>query len=222
LIRVPKEINAEQAAMLRVNPPTAYRMLHDFIPLNPGEWIVQYVANSGVGRAVIQLAAAKGWRTVYVVRRPELIPELRSIGANSVLVESPDLAPQIGAATGGKPVRLGLNAVGGESALRIANSLAPGGTLVTYGAMGRQPIRIPNGLLIFKNLSFRGFWVTQWFRDASAEARDAMFAELFELAQSGRLNTPVDQVFPLEEINAALKRADEGGRSGKVLLTMQK
>ena len=143
--------------------------------------------------------------------------ELRAIGADAVVVESGSAVEEIAKITGGAPIRLALNAVGGESALRLAEALAPGGTHVTYGAMSRQPVRVPNGLLIFKDLCIRGFWVTRWYREASREARDAMLGELFTLARSGHLHTPIEQVFPLEQAQAALKRAMEGGRAGKIL-----
>lgn len=38
-----------------------------------------------------------------------------------------------------------------------------GGTLVTYGAMSKQPLAIPAPLLIFKDLRFRGFWASGGF-----------------------------------------------------------
>lgn len=221
LIRVPSEIADEQAAMLRINPATAFRMLADFVDLKPGDWVVQNVANSGVGRAVIEIAHQRGIRTVNVVRRAELIEELKQHGADIVLVDSEQLVDEIAEATEEGAPRLGLNAVGGESALRIANVLASGGIHVTYGAMGRKPVRIPNGLLIFKDVSFRGFWVTRWYQQATIAERDEMFAELFALAGEGLFRTPVQQCFRLGDFKEALALAAEGGRNGKVVFAPQ-
>ena len=61
------------------------------------------------------------------------------------------------------PIRLALNAVGGDNALRVAKTLASDGTMVTYGAMSLQPLCVPNGMFIFKNLRFTGFWVNKWY-----------------------------------------------------------
>lgn len=217
LHKVPKEIPIEQAAMLKINPATALRMLSDFVPLEPGEWVLQNAANSGVGLSVIQLARSKGWRTINFVRRPELVEDLRKAGADVVLLDEGDPEAQIRQATGNAPVRLALNAVGGESALRLAKALAPSGTIVTYGAMGRQPLKIPNGLLIFQDLTWRGFWVSQWYRRATTEEREAMLTELCALAQRGVLHTPVERIYPLEEAAAALEYAATGRRRGKIL-----
>ncbi len=217
LIVVPPDIAPEQAAMLRVNPPTAWRMLHDFVALKPGDWVLQNAANSGVGVAVIQIAKALGLRTVNVVRRPELIDELKALGGDVVLCDGEELPKEIAELTGGAKILLALNAVGGESALHLANSLARGGTIVTYGAMSRQPLRIPNGLLIFKDLRWRGCWVTRWYQSAMKEERDAMFAQLFPMAQRGLLNSKIERTFSIHEAKAAIQRAQQGSRAGKIV-----
>ncbi len=221
LIAVPNNIPRDVAAMLTINPPTAYRMLHDFVSLQPGEWIIQNAANSGVGRAVIQIARQRGWRTVNVVRHRELIEELRAEGADVVVNDETPLSKQIAKLTGGAPVRLGLNAVGGESARQLAKSLAPGGTMVTYGAMARQPLQLDNGLLIFRDLTCRGFWLSRWYDAATATDRQQMFDELFAMAQDGKFRVPVEKVYPLAEAPVALAHSAQGSRTGKILFAME-
>jgi mitochondrial enoyl-[acyl-carrier protein] reductase / trans-2-enoyl-CoA reductase len=214
---VPSNIPAFQAAMLRINPPTAWRMLHDFVKLQPGDWVLQNAANSAVGRAVIVMAKAMGIHTVNIVRRPELIPELRALGAGTVLVESDELVQQVGDLAPFGRVRLAFNAVGGESALRLASALSRQGVLVTYGAMGRQPMRIPNGLLIFKNLVWTGFWISAWYKHATDEEVRDMFASIFPLLASGALAVPVAATYPLDQFREAIQHASSDRRPGKIL-----
>lgn len=214
---VPPDIPIDQACMVAVNPPTAWRMLHDFVELQRDDWIVQNVANSGVGRAVIAIARAKGWRTVNVVRRTELIEELTRVGADVVVTDETPLARQIRELTGGAEIKLALNAVGGESARDLAKSLSLSGTLVTYGAMGREPLRIDNALLIFKDIRFRGFWVSEWYRRASRNEIEAMLGPLVTMIRDGSICAPVERTFPLDSAREAIFRAQESGRNGKVL-----
>jgi trans-2-enoyl-CoA reductase len=217
---VPNDIAPEQAAMLKINPITAWRMLHDFVRLEKGEWVIQNAANSAVGRAVIVLGRELGWRTVNVVRRAELVDELKAAGGDVVLLDNDELRDAVAAATAGAPIRLALNAVGGESALRLAKIAAPEATVVTFGAMGLQPLRVPNGLLIFKNLHFTGFWVNKWYEHASAEERRATFAPLIDLTRRGLLETKVERAFSLGDFRDAVARAGEGKRGGKIIFRM--
>ena len=217
LVVVPADIKPVHAAMLKINPMTAWRLLHDYVELAPGDWLIQNAANSAAGRAVIQIAHELGYKTMNVVRRSELIDELRAEGGDIVLVDSENLRREVEDAIGGPPIRLGLNAVGGESALRLANCLAPGSTLVTYGAMSLQPLKIPNGLLIFKDLRFRGIWINKWYDNATPAQRMEAFQHLFEMAKRGLLQTKVEKAYPLSEAKAAVAHAARGQRSGKII-----
>jgi trans-2-enoyl-CoA reductase len=203
--------------MLRINPMTAWRLLHDYVDLKRGDWLIQNAANSAAGRAVIQIAHDLGFKTLNVVRRQELIEELRAEGGDVVLVDGENLRDEVKNVTGGAPIRLGLNAVGGDSALRLANALAPGSTMVTFGAMGLQPLKIPNGLLIFKDLRFRGIWINKWYDNATMAERIEAFQSLFQMAKRGLLKTKVERAYPLAEAKAAVTHAAQGKRSGKII-----
>jgi len=220
LVEIPSDVDLEQAAMLMINPPSAWRMVRRFANLRPGDWLAQNAANSGVGRSVIAICKSLGIHTVNLVRREELIPELEEAGADAVLLDNDHAPDEIKARTGEAPPRLGLNAVGGESAVRLANALAPGGTLVTYGAMSKEPLRIPNGLLIFKGIRFHGFWVARWFRNASPRERADTFEFLVDLARHGALRVKVAATYPLDHAREALAHAAREARGGKILFKM--
>ncbi|HEX8076356.1 MAG TPA: zinc-binding dehydrogenase, partial [Chthoniobacterales bacterium] len=134
-----------------------------------------------------------------------------------VLLDGEDLRDEVAAATDRAPIRLALNAVGGENALRVAKCLASDGTMVTYGAMSLQPLSIPNGMLIFKNLRFTGFWVNKWYDAATSEQRAETFAPLFDMAKRGLLRSKVEKTYPLSEAKAAIKHASRTKRSGKIV-----
>ena len=217
LVPIPPEIEPEQAAMLKINPMTAWRLLHDYVDLARGDWLIQNAANSAVGRAAIQIAHELGFKTVNVVRRAELIDELRGEGGDVVLVDDENLRDEVKTATGDAPIRLGLNSVGGESALRLANCLAFGGTLVSFGAMSLQPLKIPTGLFIFKDLRFRGIWINKWYDQATVPQRMETFRPLFEMAKRGLLKTKVEKGYPIDNFKAALEHAAQSKRSGKII-----
>jgi trans-2-enoyl-CoA reductase len=217
LFKLPAGIDPLQAAMLKVNPATAWRLLTGFATREPGSWVVQNAANSGVGRCVIAVAKELGLRTMNLVRRPELIDELLSLGADVVVTDDDAGMETAKAAADGKP-KLAFNCVGGESALRLMNLLAPEGIHVTFGAMARRPLTVPNGLLIFKNLQLRGLWITKWIEGAPKQELDEAYGKLAALMHRGTMRVPVDSTHSLEAFHQALARLAEGGREGKVLL----
>lgn len=218
LFAVPEGIDARQAAMLKVNPATAWRLLFGFVSLNAGDWVVQNAGNSAVGRCVIQLARECGFRSVSFVRRVGLAAELRALGADAVFSDDEAGHAEVMAMLGGAKVRLAFNAVGGDSALRLMKLLEEGGTHITYGAMARKPLTLPNGLLIFRDIRVRGLWVSQWLEKAPCEEVRATYEKLAKLVADGRLVQAVDSVFPLSDWAGALKRLKDADRNGKVLL----
>lgn len=220
LITVSADADLRQLAMLRVNPATAYRMLHDFADLREGDWLIQNAANSGVGTAVIKLARRHSWRTVNVVRREELKQPLLEAGADIVILDTREEFKSVASRVDGAPIQLGLNAVGGDNALGIATCLAPNGIHVTYGAMGKEALKIPNSLLIFKNLTFRGFWVSRWFESARREEVARMFTELGEMVRRGELAVPIAAEYPLAAIHEAIAHARQDSRGGKILIRL--
>lgn len=219
LFKLPVGIDPLQAAMLKVNPATAFRMLHGFVAVPPGGWVVQNAANSGVGRCVIQLCKQLGWRTVNLVRREELVGELKAIGADHVFLDNGDAVDAAKEVLGKDRPVLALNAVGGDSALRLMNLLAVGGSHVTYGAMGRKPLKVPNGLLIFKDISLHGFWMTKWLENARLPEVHRTYGLLAKWMAEGKLDVPIDSTHRLGEFKQALARLDAPDRHGKVLFT---
>ena len=233
VVSIEKEgLQPKDAAAVSVNPITAWRLLRGFENLEEGEWVLQNGGNSGVGRAVIQLARQWGLKSLSVVRdRPgnegeALKKELEGLGADAVLseeeVSSKDFRARLKDLTQGRGARLALNCVGGKSALNLAKVLQDGGCMVTYGAMAKQPLTVPAGLLIFKNLRFEGFWVSKW-ADANPEEKIRVVEEVLDLVrQGGRFRMGPFEDVPWdaakagrEELVEKVQGTLEGYRSGK-------
>ncbi|KAL6852232.1 hypothetical protein J3F83DRAFT_563776 [Trichoderma novae-zelandiae] len=222
VLKINKEgLRATQAATISVNPSTAYRILRAYGPsagissglgmrpleVGSGEWFIQNGANSGVGRAAIQLGKLWGLRSINVIREREsaeetesLRAELAGLGADVVVTEKQFLSrewrDQLAEITnkGRDRIGLGLNCVGGKSATALARSLGESATMVTYGGMARQPIALPTGLLIFKDIRFVGFWLSRW-NQHDAAGRKHMIDYIVDLIREGKL-----QDVPLREV----------------------
>jgi len=217
-IPVPAGLDLAQAAMLRINPATALLLLEDQVVLKPGDWVIQDVANSAVGRHLIVLAKARGVKTVNVVRRDDVAAELRDLGADVVLKDGPDLAERARAATGGAPIKLGIDAVSGEACRRIADTVADGGVVVSYGSMSGEDPAIGRAALNTRGVSLTGFNLGRGLAKRTPAQVREIYADLAVKIREGVLKAPVDSRYPIEDIKVALVRAQQGGRNGKVLV----
>ena len=215
--------DAVQLSLLTVNGPTAEVLLEDFADLKPGDWLLQNAANSSCGRYLIRLAQIKGVRTVNVVRRAEMVEEIRELGGDVVLVDGPDLPQRVAAAVGGAPIRLGIDAVAGPATQRIAECLAPGSTVASYGSMTGQRCELDFYLMFRNDIRLIGVSFARQFaaRRTPAQVR-AMYARLAELMSRGVLVAKIAGVYPLERILEACDRAGRTGaeRDGKVVVSM--
>jgi NADPH:quinone reductase-like Zn-dependent oxidoreductase len=216
-VAVNAEADALQMAMLGINPVTADLLLRRFVDLAPGSWVGQTGGSSAVGRCVIALAARAGVRTLSVVRRPEVVAELRAAGGDEVLVSGPRLRADLKQALGGDRLSLVVDPLAGDSLTTLASFMTPGGTVVNYGGMSGASVTVAPSDLIFRDLTVRGFWQQRWLETAPRPEVLESVLRLGALVQDGTLHSPVSATYHLSEGNAALSRAADSAQPGKVL-----
>merc|ERR1712137_57993 len=194
LLQVPNDIPVEYAAGISSNPCTAYRLLSDFGNLSKGDVVIQNAANSAVGQCVTQIAKERGIHVINVIRSREgkeldtLKSKMKEYGAENIVTEEELVSHSFEDTFKSLPKpKLAINSVGGSSATNIAKRLGQDGCMVTIGGMSRKPVLVPTGALIFKNLTFEGFWMTRWILNAPSEERISMIKEIANLIKNKKL-----------------------------------
>ncbi len=213
VIRLPADVDLDQAAMLKANPATALAMLRDIVELEPGDWVAQNAGNSAVGVNVIRLAKAMGLKTLSIVRRQSSVARLKEIGADAVAVhdgQGPLEAPEA--------PKLAFDAVGGAATNALASIMAEGGTIASYGLLSGRPCEVAPYHLVFRDVRLRGFWLTSWFKAQPKERVAEAYAFLAERLTKGEIGAPVIARYPLENAAEAVAHAAREAREGKVLL----
>ena len=218
VIAVSDGIDIQQAAMLRINPATALLLLTDIVALKPGDWVIQNVANSAVGRLVIRLARPRGVKTVNVVRRESLFGELKALGGDVCVLDGPDLATAVKGHTREAPIRLGLDAVSGRATARLSACLGDGGVVCNYGAMSGEDPVMSRSTLISGGQSLVGFILGRALGTRSLAEIRAIYTDLGQQVAKGNLSAPIEMVYPIEDIKEAVAHAQRGERSGKILV----
>lgn len=219
------EGDIRQLAMLTVNPATAWLMLTDYVSLNPGDWVIQNAANSATGHWLNKLADQIGVNVINVVRRADAAEELKSFGTSHVVIDDGDgdvsrLAADIASLTGGVHPRLAIDAIAGAATGRLASVIADGGVVVNYGLLSSRPCQVAPHDTVFRDISLRGFWLQRWWNNATRQQIRDLYANLAGMVARGELSVPVEAVYPLDQVSAALQHAARPGRVGKVLLSM--
>jgi NADPH:quinone reductase-like Zn-dependent oxidoreductase len=220
LVPVPDGVSDEAAAQLVVNPLSAWVMVVDELDVQPGEWLLQNAAGSTLGRVVLQLARARGFRTINVVRRAEQGEELLALWGDEVIVtDREDVGERVREITAGEGVVKAIDAVGGELGGRIAAALAPRGTLITYGRLsGEASVPLDSRLQIFAGTTVRGFWLARWFQEVPPAQVEQTIATVLGLMAEGVVDPPVEARYDLADVREAVAHSERPGRSGKVLL----
>jgi len=219
LIPVPETLSDALAAQFVVNPLTAWVMTTEELKLEPGQWLLQTAAGSTLGQVVLQIARLCGFKTINIVRRRQQARELKALGADEVICTADeDMVERVMQITAKAGVPAAIDAVGGQTGADAARSLGRHGVMLSYGLLSGEPIPIDGGRMIFRSLTVRGFWLSDWFRNVPVERRRNVSSELLELMTRGEIAPPIEAEYPLKDITQAVQHAQRSGRRGKVLL----
>jgi NADPH:quinone reductase-like Zn-dependent oxidoreductase len=90
--------------------------------------------------------------------------------------------------------------------------------MLIYGLLSLEDPKINIGLMIFKELTLKGFWLTDWMRRVDAGTRMRVAQEVITLLATGQVQLPVEASYGLDDIKQAVTHADTPGRWGKILV----
>ncbi|MBF4511670.1 zinc-binding dehydrogenase [Plantibacter sp. VKM Ac-2885] len=231
-ILVPDGVSSEDAETVVVNGVTAWQMLHRAARVQPGQTILLFGANGGVGGILIQLARLHGVRVIGAAS-PRHHEALRAAGVIPVDYADPELATRV-RELAPDGVAAVFDNVGGETTRTAFGLLARGGTLVTYSIIsavgGTGPLMAPFLLAIGQALlwtalpngrssTFYDLWAGHRLRPARFRRHlEADLGEVFRLLEHGDITANIAARFPLTEIVAAMELAESRTLNGKVVL----
>lgn len=220
-IRVPTRLSWEEAAAIPEAFLTAFDALFARAGLRPGEIVLVPAAASGVGTAVLQVAAVAGARTVALSRTPEKRRRLAAMGTPHVLDSAgDDAADRIRTAAGGRGVDVVIELVGAASWPLDMEVVADGGRIVLVGTMGGSKVDADLGVLMRKRLTVIGTVLrSRPIEERIAVAR-SFASTMLPLFEEGRLRPVVDRVLPLERVAEAHELVEGNRTFGKVVLRM--
>lgn len=220
VVPIAQDLPAEQVASFFVNPATVLCMVREVLKVPRGAWLVNNAAGSALGRMIIKLGKADGFKTLNIVRREALTDELKALGGDAVVVEGREpLAEAFARITHDHAPKYAIDPVGGESGSALFDALAMDGHMLVYGTLSGQPLVIPPRPLI-AGKRLEGFYLGHYMQTRPLWKNLLLFKEIARLIRAGVLDTPPGERFTLDEIKAAVAAAERPGKPGKVLLTI--
>jgi NADPH:quinone reductase-like Zn-dependent oxidoreductase len=222
VIPKPPAMSDEIACQAFVNPFTAYGMLME-ADLKAGDWLMLTAAASAFSKFVIQLAASRGINVIGTVRRDDQKQALIDLGAKAIINEQTEnIFKAVKIATDGAMVNAAFDAVGGPLGDKVLNALTFSGKMFVYGALSLQPIPLNNGLLIFKNLTIKGFWLSTWMTSLTKEQRYSIIPQVLGMLATQDLKADIEATYTIDEVQKAIEHMETPGRGGKILLDLTK
>jgi NADPH:quinone reductase-like Zn-dependent oxidoreductase len=215
-VPVPDSVDNETACQL-VAMPLSAKMLLESLELQPGEWVVQNAANGAVGKMMAQFGAERGIKVLGLVRRTEAVEELRALGIDNVVATDEEgWGEKARSLAGGAKVTRAIDSLGGDGPSQVLSVASDGATLISFGAMTQQPLKIAAGDLLFRGITVKGFWGAK--PPVKPERIGELLGELVRDAASGRLVLPVEATYPIEDVAQAVRASGEAGRKGKIAI----
>ena len=202
LAHVPDSLDAVESAPLLCAGITTFNALRNS-GAAPGD-LVAIHGVGGLGHLGVQFAARQGFRTVAVNRGRDKEALARSLGAQDYIDSAAsDPAAALQAMGGAKAI---IATVTNAAAMQaIAGGLSVNGTLMVIGAVGA--LTVDSLDLLRKRAAVKG-----WYSGTAADSEDTLVFS--------RLNgvTSMNEVFPLEEAQAAYDRMMSGKARFRVVL----
>ena len=138
-----------------------------------------------------------------------MLAGLTASGADIVHLDDATVVEDVRKEIGDARVALAVDSVGGVSAARLLDLLSYGGSLVAYATATGQPIPVEELTLIGKRATVSGFFAGHY--DYATKVLPVI-REAAPLVASGALFVPPAAVFDLDDIHAAIRRLERGGK----------
>jgi D-arabinose 1-dehydrogenase-like Zn-dependent alcohol dehydrogenase len=206
LAMVPEELSAVEAAPLMCAGVTTFNCLRNSGARPPD--VVAVIGLGGLGHLGIQFAAKSGFNTVAIGRGKDKEELGKKLGASHYI----DSAAQDPAAEllklGGAKVILA-TVTSADAMKAVIGGLAPAGTLMIIGAV--PLLEVPSLQLLLKSQQVKG-----WYSGTSLDSQETL---AFSVLSGVR---PMNESFPLEQVNEAYERMMQGKARFRAVLTIGK
>jgi len=203
----PKHLSFVEAAALPLSCLTAYRALFTRCQLQPGETVLANGIGGGVALFVLQLAHAFGAKTYVTSSSTAKIERTVALGAaGGFNYTSAAWVQQARAVSGGFDVII--DGAAGPRFSDLVELANPGGRIGLYGQTAGPIKGLLPAKLFWRQLSILG----------TTMGSEADFTTMVKFCEEKKIKPVIDEIFPLEQAEAAFRKMADGKQFGKIVL----
>ena len=205
---LPAHLSFEQGAALPLAGLTAYRAAFTRAQVQPGERVLVTGVGGGVALLAAQLCAARGAEVWVTSSSDEKLARAQALGAQGGINYNTENWVKTLTQQAGGLFDVIIDSAGGAAFGPLLDAAAPGGRIVFFGGTLGNITDVPPAKVFWKQLDILG----------STMGTPQDFDDLLALVTEKQIVPVVDEVFPLAETEAALRRLEAGAQFGKVVL----
>ena len=221
LMPVPAGVDLATAGGLPETACTVWSNVFMVAGLRPDETLLVHGGAGGLGTMAIQLAKALGARVVTTAGSADKLELCRSLGADvAVSYRDQDFVEEVRRTTDGQGADVILDNMGASYLDRNLDALAQEGRLVIIGMQGGAKGELNIGKLLTKRAAVVGTTLRSRPTEEKAAICTAVVEHVWPLVADGTVKPLVHTTLPLDRAAEAHRLMEEGGHSGKILLTV--
>jgi len=203
----PEHLSFAESAALPLSGLTAYRALFSKGRLRAKDKVLITGVGGGAALWALQFAVAYQGRVYVTSGSDEKLEKAKSLGAlGGFNYKDAEWAAKAEKETGGFDIII--DSAGGDGFSKLIDLAAPGGRIVNFGKTAGNISEIATRTLYWKQLSILG--TTMGTRDE--------FLSMLDFVESRNMKPVIDKIFPLDNIQEALARMEQGDQFGKIIL----
>jgi zinc-binding alcohol dehydrogenase/oxidoreductase len=207
----PEHLSFAESAAAPLSALTAYRALFTKARLRAKEKVLITGVGGGAALWALQFAVSYQARVYVTSGSEEKINKAKALGAlGGFNYKDPEWTAQAQKETGGFDIII--DSAGGNQFGKYIELAMPGGRIVNFGRTAGNITEISTRLLYWKQISIHG--TTMGTRDE--------FLSMLDFLESRNIKPVMDKIYPLTEIQEAMKRMQQGDQFGKIVLEISK
>ena len=220
LSRMPDHVSFAQAAAVPVNYLTAAYGLKELATLQPGQNLLIMGAAGGTGTAAIKVGKMLGAHVIAAASTEDKRSFARAQGADQAIdYTADDWRKTLGSITGGKPIDVIFDTVGGEASPVAFRTLGWRGRHLVVGfAAGTIPA-LPLNIALLKGASLVGLdsaQIRKWEPDVYAR----LTTDIATWLETRAVEPPPALTFPFERFLEAFDAIRSRWATGKIVVEM--